>query len=83
MEIVKDVTPTETTTYDPNKKYSWTPDDVFQMSGQEFGLVLNAVRAILNTQEAARILLANEAGKAVESVLARNVESGMVKEVEE
>lgn len=69
--------------YDPNKKYGWTPDDQFVMSGQEFGIVLNALRSVLNTQEAARILLANEANKAVEGVLARGVENGMVKEIEE
>lgn len=69
--------------YDPNKKYGWTPEDQFVMSGQEFGIVLNALRAVLNTQEAARILLANEANKAIEGVLSRGVESGMVKEIEE
>lgn len=69
--------------YDPNKKYGWTPDDQFVMSGQEFGIVLNALRAVLNTQEASKILLANEANKAVEAVLAKGVEAGMVKEIEE
>ena len=51
----------EKITYDPNKKYSWTPEDQFTLNGGEFGLLLNALRSILNTQEAAKILLANEA----------------------
>lgn len=69
--------------YDPNKKYGWTPNDQFVMSGQEFGIVLNALRAVLNTQEASKILLANEANKAVEAILAKGVETGMVKEIQE
>lgn len=82
MEIVKD-TIESTNTYDPNKKYGWTPEDQFVMSGNEFGIVLNALRAVLNTQEAARILLANQANTAIEGVLARGVQSGIVKEIEE
>ena len=82
MEIVKDETPS-TQTYDPNKKYVWTPQDQFVLSGEEFGIVLNALRAVLNTKEAARILIANQANNAVEAVLAKNVENGVVKEAPE
>lgn len=70
-------------TYDPSKKYSWTPEDTFTLSGSEFGLVLNALRAILNSQEAARILIANQANNTVEEILAKAVESGVVKEAPE
>ena len=73
----------QTPSYDPNKKYTWTPDDSFILSGGEFGLVLNALRAVLNTQEAARILIANEANKIVEGALQRAVESGVAKEASE
>jgi len=69
--------------YDPNKKYTWTPDDSFILSGGEFGLILNALRAVLNTPEAARILVANEANKIVENTLQRAVENGIAKEAEE
>jgi hypothetical protein len=68
-------------TYDPNKKYTWTPDDSFVLSGSEFGLILNTLRAIINTQEAARILLAAQATEAVENSLAKAVEDGIAKEV--
>lgn len=70
-------------TYDPNKRYTWTPDDKFEFTGAEFGLVLNAFRAVLNTEEAGKILLANEANQAVERALAAAVEAGVVKEAEE
>ena len=69
--------------YDPNKKYSWTPEDQFTLNGGEFGLLLNALRSILNTQEAAKILLANEANNIIEGKLAQAVEAGVVKEAPE
>lgn len=73
----------EKITYDPNKKYSWTPEDSFTLSGADFGLVLNALRAVLNTREAATILLANQANTTIETVLASAVEAGVVKEAPE
>jgi hypothetical protein len=73
----------KTISYDPNKRYTWTPDDSFILSGGEFGLILNALRAVLNTPEAARILIANEANKIVENTLQRAVENGIAKEAED
>lgn len=69
--------------YNPNKKYTWTPDDQFTLNGGEFGVILNALRAILNTPEAAKILIANEANNVIEKSLAKAVESGVVKEAPE
>lgn len=73
----------EKITYDPNKKYSWTPEDQFTLSGGEFGLILNALRSVLNTKEATTILMANQANNVIEEALAKAVESGMVKEAPE
>ena len=73
----------EKITYDPNKKYSWTPEDKFTLSGADFGLVLNALRAVLNTREAATVLLANQANSTIENILAGAVEAGVVKEAPE
>ena len=70
-------------TYDPNKRYTWTPTDKFELSGAEFGLILNAFRALLATEEAGRVLLANEANQAVERALAAAVEADVVKEAPE
>jgi len=70
-------------TYDPNKRYTWTPTDKFELSGAEFGLILNAFRALLATEEAGRVLLANEANQAVERALAAAVEADIVKEAPE
>lgn len=73
----------EKITYDPNKKYTWTPEDSFILSGGEFGVILNTLRAILSTPEASKILLANQANTIIESTLAKAVEEGVVKEAPE
>jgi hypothetical protein len=67
--------------YDPNKRYTWGPDDRFELNGREFGLILNSLRAILNTEEAAKILLAQQANMAIEAVMARSAEADILKEV--
>lgn len=77
MEIVK-----EPIAFDPNKKYTWQAGDQFTINGQELGLVLNAIRGVLSTEDAQRILLAAEADKAVQAIMARNVENGIIKEAE-
>lgn len=68
--------------YDPNKKYTWSTDDIFVINGAEFGVILNSLRSQLATEEAARILLANRANNTVEQILARSVEAGVIKEAE-
>ena len=70
-------------TYDPSKKYTWTPEDTFTFNGNEFGLLLNTLRVITSTPEAQRVLLANEAAEVIEQAMARSVESGVIKEVTE
>lgn len=69
-------------TYNPQGRYTWSPEDKFTLTGAEFGLILNTLRAVLSTEEAAKILLANEANQAIEAVLAKAVEADIVKEVE-
>lgn len=69
--------------YDPSKRYTWTPQDKFELTGSEFGMILNAFRSMLNTEEAARILLINEANQAIERALASAVEADIVKETPE
>lgn len=66
--------------YDPSKPYKWEPGTQFLLSGEEFGVILNSIRAILNSPEGRLILLADQANKAVETSLARAVEIGLVQE---
>ena len=42
--------------YSPDKKYTWGPEDHFTLTGNEFGLILNSLRAVLGTPEASNCL---------------------------
>jgi hypothetical protein len=68
--------------YDPLKQYQWEQNATFQISGPEFGAILNGLRAILNTPETKRIVMALEAARNLDTVLARAVETGEAKEIE-
>ena len=67
--------------FDPAKKYTWAQDTVFTISGGEFGLLLNTLRAITSTKEAQTIILAVDAGDVLEKVLSNGVETGTVVEI--
>ena len=69
--------------YDANKKYSWTPEDKFTLNGQEFGLLLNTVRAYLASEEAARFQLMIKSNHVIEEILKRAVEEDVVLETPE
>lgn len=66
--------------YDPSKSYKWQDNDNFYINGKEFGLTLNGLRAILNTEAAQIILLAERASRVMENALARAVTQGIAKE---
>jgi hypothetical protein len=70
-------------TYDPSKRYTWTPATEFTLTGEQFGLILNSLRGVISTPEAARVLLAAQANDSLEAVLAKAVESGAVVEAPE
>jgi hypothetical protein len=69
--------------FDPNKKYTWDMNAKFVLDGGDFGMLLNAMRAVINTKEAQTILLAKQAGDVLEETLAAGVESGLVVELPE
>jgi hypothetical protein len=73
-----DVTPA---VYDPAKKYSWGVEGQFVMNGQEFGLILNTLRAVVSTEEAVKILLADKACQVMESLMSKGVSEGSIVEV--
>ena len=66
--------------YNPDKAYTWTPEQEFKISGQEFGLLLNSIRSTISTPEAQRIILMDKAHMALEKVLIAGVEAGEIKE---
>jgi hypothetical protein len=69
--------------YDPAKRYTWTPEDTFTLTGAQFGLFLNTVRAYLSSEEAARFQLMMQANQVIEELMIKGVESDIIKEVEE
>ena len=69
--------------YDPTKRYTWGPEDQFVLNGNEFGLILNSIRAVLGTPEAARIMQAHQANNIIEQMVQRAVEQGIAKELPE
>ena len=68
--------------YDPAKRYTWTPEDTFTISGQDFGLFLNTVRSYLSSEEAARFQLMMKANEVIEKIMISGVEADIIKEVE-
>ena len=69
--------------YDPNKRYSWTPQDTFTLTGEQFGTILNAVRAVVGSPEAQRILAIVRANDVIEQMMVKAVEDGVVLEIPE
>lgn len=67
--------------YDPSKRYTWTPEDTFTLTGQEFGLILNTVRSYLSSEEAARFQLMMQTNEVIEKLMIKGVEADIVKEV--
>jgi hypothetical protein len=68
--------------YDPNNRYTWTPEDTFTLTGQQFGLILNMVRAYLSSEEAARFQLMIQTNQVIEELMVKGVEADIIKEVE-
>ena len=69
--------------YDPNKRYTWGPEDKFEFNGREFGLILNTVRSYLQSEEAARFQLMFQSNQVIEKLMMEAVESDNVTEVVE
>lgn len=65
--------------YDPSKRYVWSPDEKIEITGQEFAMMLNAVRGVLNLPEAPAILMASKANDIIDGVMERYVSAGVIK----
>jgi hypothetical protein len=66
--------------YDPNKSYSWKPETKFQVTGKEFGLLLQVVKTELSSEAASKVMLYQRLNAALEAILAQAVESEQVYE---
>lgn len=81
MQVVKDE-PTQVT-FDPSKKYTWSSDTTFTLSGNEFGVLLNTIRAVLSTREAQIVMMAAQASDSLDAIMADQVAKGNIVEVQE
>ena len=66
--------------YNPNNRYTWKPEDKFEISGQEFGLILNMVRSYLGTEEAGKFQLMVQTNDVIEKIMKQGVEAGVIVE---
>lgn len=62
--------------FDPQKRYRWTPEDTFELTGVEFALVLNQV-----LERKQKLLQELEINNILEAKLKAAVESGVAVEV--
>jgi len=69
--------------YDPAKRYTWTPEDTFTLTGAQFGLILNTVRSYLSSEEAARFQLMVQTNEVIEKLMIDGVQNDTIKEVVE
>ena len=67
--------------YNPNLNYTWSNEDKFEISGNDFGFLLNTIRGILETKEAKQILMADRANTIIENIIAEYVEKDVIKEI--
>ena len=64
--------------YNPNSRYTWKPEDKFQITGQQFGLILNMVRSYLGTEEAGKFMLMQQTNDVIESIMKDGVKEGVI-----
>ncbi len=69
--------------YDPNKRYTWGPDSKFELSGQDFGLILNTVRTFLATEEAGKYQLMMRTNEIIEKLMKEGVTNEVIVEAPE
>ena len=83
LKVVKPVSAPEVPVYDPSKKYSWDNNAKFELTGHQFGLWLNSVRAKVSSKEASEFHLAFESSAVIESIMEAGVKSGVIVELKE
>jgi len=85
MQIIRDEEESSATvvpTFDPSKKYQWTPETTFTMNGQEFAMMLNTLRGLLSTEFVQLILSTPAVSESMEKLLKEAVEDGRAFEIE-
>lgn len=66
----------------PNVNYTWDEKSTFTLSGKQFELFINGLRATLATPESQKVLMLNELSNILNEVLSRGIDEGTIKEIE-
>ena len=64
--------------YNPNDRYTWKPEDKFEITGQQFGLILNMVRQYLSSEDAGKFMLMQQTNDVIESIMKDGVNEGVI-----
>lgn len=67
--------------YNPGNQYHWPNEAKFELTGEQFGLWLNSVRAKVMSKEASEFQQAFRANEEIEKIMAANVASGVIVEL--
>jgi hypothetical protein len=70
--------------FDPNRNvpYKWEPDDIFEITGQQFAAIYHALNSEVKNPGGAPMFLTYEAYQAVMSVFAIGVQQGVIREAD-
>jgi hypothetical protein len=74
------ITPREGYEYDPAKSYRWEPEDIFEMTGLQFGTLVNMLEAEMNTPGGAPLSLKVKAYEVITEIIKLGVEQGAIRE---
>ncbi len=69
--------------FDPTKAYRWNNNDNFYLSGAEFGVILNTLRAMAGSEVAQVFRVLDKSLPVLDAVLAKGWELGIVKMVDD
>lgn len=67
--------------YFPEKQYTWKADDKFELSGQDFGLIINTIKSLINTEEAKKYQLLFKVNELLENSVKESVENNIAQEI--
>ena len=66
--------------YNPQSRYTWKPEDKFEITGQQFGLILNMVRSYLSSEDAGKFMMMQQTNDVIEGIMKQGGESGVIVE---
>lgn len=69
--------------FDPTKQYVWKQEDMFLMSGAALQVLYNNLSENLSSPEAQEVIRTYHMFQVVQSILANQVEQGLIKEKEQ